>query len=375
MQPLTAGTRSALTAAAVTALIRDSAAPSVAAGCELLDRGLNVLADITEVLVAGSVSRQSYADLHGSATLQFEGTLDWGTAIVRPYMVLSTPTTTARFNLGAYYTSTPKTELGDFPVVYTVPGVDILDGLNTPVGEVYGVAAGDTYLSTVERILIAQGLPAYQIDQQAAAVVLPSPRVWALDEQTTWLHVVNDLLSSIGYMGIWSDWDGQLRVQPYTALTVRPPEWVYDVDPYTSMVTVGRSLERDFYRAPNRWTFWRSNNVDGAAPVEGDGIYTYINTSTGPTSVEARGGRVISRPVPLDVADQASLVAAAQLIIDADLRLKTSLALGTAPNPLHWHMDRVAYTDPAIGPAAQVVVAKWTLPLDGGDMSHEWSLV
>lgn len=375
MQLLTAPPRDALTTAAVTAVIRDAPGLRVDAGCELLDRGLNVLADITDVFAGGSVTRQSYADLHGAATLGFESTLDWGSAIVRPYMVLSAATTTARFNLGAYYTSTPKTELGDLPLIHAVEGIDILDGLNSPVGETYGVAAGTGYLMAVEAILTGQGYTVYQIDQTATGTVLPTARTWALDPSTTWLGIVNDLLGSIGYQGIWSDWDGRLRVQPYLSPTVRPPEWVYDVGASTSMLTVRRTIERDFYRAPNRWVFYRSNNVDSSAPVEGNGIFTVVNTSDGPTSIEARGGRVISKPVPLDVANQSALVQAAQVTLDADLRLKSKLQLGTAPNPLHWHFDRVTLNDPAVGPPAEVLCTKWTLPLNGSDMTHEWSLL
>lgn len=375
MQPLTGGPRSAVTSAAVTALIRDSVALRVAAGLELLDRSLSVIADITDLLVAGSVTRSSYADLHGSATLAIESTLDWGSAIVRPYMVLSSTATTARFNLGAYYTPTPKTTLGESPLVHEVACLDILDGLNAPVGETYAVAAGAGYLATVEAILQAQGYTAYFIDQTSAAAILPTARAWPLDERTTWLGVCNDLLASIGYYGIWSDWDGRLRVAQYVSPSSRPPEWRYDIGDGTSMLTPGRTIERDFYRAPNRWVFYRSNNVDSSPPVEGNGLYTVVNQADGPTSIEARGGRVITRPVPLDIADQGSMVKAAQQIVDADMHVKTRLTLGVAPNPLHWHFDVVSLDDPDVGPSGPALVTKWTLPLDGGDGAQEWSLL
>jgi hypothetical protein len=355
MQPLAAGPRAALTAAAVTALIRDSFALQVSAGLELLDRDLSVLADLTDLFAAGSVTRSSYADLHGSASLEVEGALDWGSAIVRPYMVLSSTTTTARFNLGAYYT---------------------LDGLATPVGDTYAVAAGTGYLAAVEAILLQQGFTAYLIDQTAAASVLPSSRTWVLDENTTWLGIINDLLGSIGYYGIWSDWDGRLRVQQYVTPSTRQPEWTYDTGALTSMLSPERTLEQDMYRAPNRWVFWRSNGVDGPAPTEGDGKYTVVNSTDGPTSVEARGGRVITRPKPLDVADQPSLVRAGQQIVDNDMTVKRQLTLGVAPNPLHWHFDVVALNDPDLAsPGSTILVTKWTLPLDGGDGAQEWSVL
>lgn len=375
MQPPNAPPRDALTVAQVTALIRDAPALRISAGCELLALDLTVLDDLTDVLAGGEVTRESYATLHGSAKLLIEGSLDWGSAIVRPYMTIRSATTSARFNLGAYYTSTPTTNLAESPIIHDVQAYDILDGLNSPVGEAYAVDAGVGYLATVEVILRDQGYTQFVIDQSSTAAVLPSARVWPMDEATTWLTVINDLLGSIGYAGIWSDWDGRLRVHPYASPAQRAAEWTYDADVATSMLTPQRSIERDFYRAPNRWVFYRSNAVDGPAPVEGNGIYTYVNQTEGPTSVDARGGRVITKPVPLDVADQAALVAAARITIDADLRQKTTLRLGTAPNPLHWHFDRVRVDDAAIGRATEVLAPTWTLPLDGEDMTHEWAVL
>lgn len=375
MQPLSVGPRLSLSNAAVLALIRDTPSLIVSAGCELLDRTLTVMADITGLLAAGTVSRDSYADLHGSASLAIESTLDWGSAIVRPYMVLAAGTVQARFNLGAYYTSVPKTVLGEAPLVHDVECIDILDGLNSPVGETFAVAAGAGYLAAVESILITQGFTQYQIDQTSASTVLPTARTWLLDDQTTWLTIVNDLLGSIGYRGIWSDWDGLLRVEQYISPTARSPEWSYDTGSMTSMLTPGRSVERDFYRAPNRWVFYRSNNVDATAPVEGNGMYTVVNQTDGPTSVEGRGGRVISSVKGLDVADQPSLVKAGQRIVDGDMTVKAKLTVGVAPNPLHWHFDVVALNDPDVGRAGNCLVSKWTLPLDGGDGSQEWSVL
>lgn len=375
MQPLIAAGRSHLTAAQVIAILRDTPAVEVASGCELLDQGLNVLDDLSDLLEGGSVTRNSYADLHGSAALALEAALDWGTAIVRPWMSLSDGTSTARFNLGAYYTTTDEVELEDDPAVRGVECLDILDALNNPTGESYAVGKGARYLAAVQEILASQGYSQVVVDTAAANAILPSARVWPLDESTTWLQVVNDLLGSIGYQGIWSDWDGRLRVQPYTSPSSRAPEWSYDAELATSMLTPKGSIKRDFYRAPNRWVFYRANNVDGPTPVEGDGIYTYTNESTGPTSVQARGGRTITRPVPLDVADHASLVAASQITIDADLRLKTTLTRGTSPNPLHWHFDRIAVNDPKVGRAVDVLAPSWTLPLNGDDMTHEWAVL
>ncbi|MEV4197007.1 hypothetical protein [Micromonospora globbae] len=382
MQPLTVPPRNHLSSAAVAALVVDAPAMIVGKGAELLDLNLTVLDDISTDLAAGSITRNSYAELHGSARLSLSAELDWGQAIIRPYITLSDGRTLARFNLGAYFAANDESTIGVEPTQFEVTGYDILDVLNTPVGEAYAVPKGANYLVTVETILRDQGVTQYMIDWTRSDAVLPSARVWEMDERTTWLTVVNGLLDAIGYAGVWSDWDGRLRAQPYVSPGARLAEWTYDVDPATAIVAAQATVRRDLYRAPNRWVAYRSNNVDGPAPVEGNGIYTYVNETAGPTSVQARGGRVITRPVPIEAADHLALMRAAQKVIDADMRINATVTVRTSPNPLHWHMDRIAWTDPAAGPLlgmpggpAELLAASWTLPLDGGDMTHEWSPV
>lgn len=375
MQKATDPPRSTFTQAQIEGLIRDSDALVVGNGCELIDQNLTVMDNISADFDGGSVSRASYATLHGSASLAIARQLDWGRAIVRPYLTLSDGLITARWNMGAYYTSTPIRSTRNIPVVYAVKGYDILHGLNTPVGESYVVSAGDAPLTTVGSILFERGFTNVLIDQTAAGSVLPAPRVWPIDATTTWLNIVNDLLAAIGYQGLWSDWDGRLRAQAYISPRDRLAEWRYDDGPLTSMMDPDRTYERDFFDAPNRWVFIRSNNVDGAAPVEGAGIYSYINEFRGDTSVQARDGRVITKVVFAEAADQLSLVRQAQSVIDADTNVKTVVKLSTSPNPMHWHFDRLTVADSAMGTVIEALSTQWTLPLDGGNQSHEWTVI
>lgn len=372
MQP---AARGGLTADQVTAIIRDSSTVDFSAGLELLDMNLNVLEDISDDLRDGSVSRSSYATLHGTATLSLTRLLDWGTALVRPYMILNNGTLSARFNLGAYLTSSPVTNLIDNPITHEINGFDILHWLNTPVGESYVVAAGAGYLSTVTDILLSTGIVRYVLDQTATASVLPTAKVWALDDNVTWLTIINDLLAAVGYQGIWSDWDGLLRIQAYETPQDRAAEWLYSATGDSAMITPTRTVTNDVFNAPNRWVFTWAQDPSGVAPVEGAGIYTFVNASTGPTSVEARGRVISASPQRIDVVDQTSLIAAAQQRIDADLRQTTKIDAKTFPNPLHWHMDRMAISDPGIGSLADVLGVSWDLPLNGADMTHEWSVL
>lgn len=364
-----------LTQAAVVALIQNSAGVVVRSGAELVDMSLGVVEDISDDLAGGSITRDSFATLHATSQLAISRDLDWGQALLRPYMSMSAGATTARFNLGVYLTSVPVRQIEASPLTHTVNGYDILLALASPVGGTYAVDAGTAYLGAVEAILQAQGFTRYLIDQSSATKVLPTSRLWPLDDRTTWLNVVNDLLASIGYQGVWSDWDGQLRVQSYQSPRFRGPEWVYDTSLATSMIGPRRTRERDFFNAPNRWVAVRNNNVDSTPPTEGDGVYTYQNDAIGDTSVAARGGRVITRVMFLDASDQAGLIQAANQSIDADMSDTQTIKVETFPNPLHWHMDRMLVNDPELGPIMDVLGESWTLPLDGGNQSHTWKVL
>lgn len=381
MQPAVAAPREGLTESQITYLIRDAPDLKVQHGLELIDVNLAAIEDISGECVGGAVSRGVFNTLHGSASLVVSRELDWGADLVRPYVILSDRQpgkggTSARFNLGAYYTSRPKWSTRYNPPAFDVVGVDILDALNDPTGSAYAIEAGALVLDEVEKILQGRGLTQYLIDPSASAKTMASPYVSLMDDEKTWLNIVNDLLAIVGYAGAWSDWDGRIRCAPYQTPAERPVEWVYDVDPATSILSPEREYTRDLYGAPNRWVFIR-NETDGATPVEGNGIYTYENWYDGPASVTSRAGRTVTKTVRVDAADQDALVTRAQKTIDADVRLSTTVSTKTAINPLHWHMDKVALNDAESGesPWSDVTVNTWTLYLDGADMDHEWSVI
>jgi hypothetical protein len=383
MQPYNDGPRAAFTAAQVSYLIEQSSSPQIDKGLELLTGfDLNVDSDISDRLISGSVSRSNYADIHGSATFALDQPLDWGNSLVRPYYLMTGPTsatartlTTMKFYLGAFFTDSPDEDASSYPPTWDVTGYDILSILDDPIGDDYAVDLGEDPLAHVESILLGRGITQYKIDQDATGKLLGSPLVYAMTDNTTWLTVVNDLLAYVGYQSIWTDWNGVFRAQTYTTPALRGSEWFLGIDVADTLMTQRRKIARDFYDAPNRWVFYRSNNTDAVGPSDGAGRFEYINNSQGETSIEARGGRTITKVVSLDIADQVSLESAAQATIDADMAIPTTFSIETAPLPLVWHFDKFTVNDPALGAAQDVLGSTWTLALDGSDMTHEWTAI
>jgi len=377
MQPYNDPPRDTLTSDDVVALIQDAPAISIAGGLEIVSIDLEVIEDISGDLAGGSVGRQSYANLHGTTQLSITRTIDWGGDLLRPYLTISDGITSARFNMGVYHPTTPSHNLQEDPPTYDVEGYDIMLRLAQSVGDAFSIAAGEFYLTKIEEILLARGYTQYVIDQTAASEVAPTARVWAFDDQITWLTIVNDMLGSIGYAGIWSDWNGRLRLHPYQNPIERAPEWHYSDDALTTMLSTKRSVDRDYFNSPNRWVIYRSNQVDEATPVEGNGMYSFINENVGDTSVAARRGLIITHVEGVDVANQGALIARANQIINADMEIPTLYVVEVAPNPLHWHFDRMLVQDSAALPVADVMCTQWSMPLppDHGDMVQSWRVL
>lgn len=379
MQQLVEPVRAGLTAAQVKYLIEG--APSVIVGCGLditdlaQDDVTNISSPTDSVFGGGEVERQSYATLHGTCKLLLAQPLDWGWAVVKPWITMSDGVRTARFNLGAYFTNTPKRSRKEQPPTYDVTGYDILYALDTLVGDSYSVGKFNRILDRVEEILIARGYTKYIIDQSRADAVCPDNRVWQIGDNATWLTVVNDLLQMIGYQGVWSDWDGRLRCQPYQRPIDRPYEWYLSADEWTSILGAESEIEYDFHDAPNRWVGVRSNNIEDAPPVEGDGIVTLTNDSDGITSIEARRGLIITKRVDFEVASQADLIVQVIATADADASIPTTITTTTGTMPTAWHFDRYLVDDPGIGQPTDVLSTSWTMPLDGGEMTHNWSVL
>lgn len=383
MQSPTDGPRAAYTVEQVQYLIENTPAIDTDFGLELLDMDLNILDDLSGYVRAASVSRNSYANSHAALSFTIDQPMDWGSSIVRPYMTFTgvtsasdTELTTMKFYLGAYITDTPEEDLSTDISSWDASGYDIISALDDPVGDGYSIDAGELYLTRVEEILQNRGISQYIIEQDAAASTLTSAKTYTLDDNVTWLSIINDLLAAIGYQGIWSDHNGVLRAQVYRSPSTRGPEWIMTDDPAITLLTQRRRRHKDFYDAPNHWVFYQQNNTEDEQASDVNGLrFEYTNDTFGETSVEARGGRVITKVMGVDAADGASLQVQALRTIDADMLIPTIVSIETAPFPLAWHFDRIEVSDARLGIALQVVATAWTLNLDGSDMGWEWTVV
>ncbi len=373
MQPRVTPVRITLTDAQVEGLIKTDASIKIGFGMELIDRDLNILGDVTDNLRECSTSRDNTATIHGGCTFDISTQLPWGRAIVRPYMTIKNSLITATFHQGAFFTSTPNIRTDRTPRTYTVQGYDILNALNTLVGDSFAIGVGDNYLTVVESILTGQGYSQYSIDPTRASTNAPSAKGWPLDETTTWLQIVNELLAAVGYRPIYSDWAGRLVCEALVDTINSAAEWTYTRGKFDGQMVPESEITHDFFATPNRWVGVNGNTSTTATPTEGSGIYTYVNQNQGETSVAERG-QVITKVMTVDAADQSALVAAVLAQVGIDKNIGTTMEAQSSANPLHWHQDTVSVETLELG-IVRMKQVKWAMNLRTGGMSHSWAAI
>lgn len=387
MQTLNAPPRENLTLEQVKYLLT-APAVEVDFGAEEVDASLNFAVDLTPDLVDGAVKRQMYARVHGTCDLELSRELAWGTALVRPFMILKSSNLSARFNLGVFSLETPvRDSVHESIETYSVTGYDRLYFLDRPVGDTYFVMQGTGYLKAVEDAIAAAGLTGVLLDSTAAAKTLPVTQTWPLantstsangedssSEPVTWLDIVNDLLKAIGYRGLWADERGFFRSEPSLSYEDRGEEWHFDVDPLKTILVPQRTFTQDIWKTPNRWVFIQQNrDPAAAAPTEGAGIYT-VNDLDSPLTGQTARGIVWTRLVELDAADQTELVARGNRIVGLDKTNSAKLKVSTGPFPVAGHFDVYGYSDGVL-PVSRVLATSWSQPLKGGDVEWEWNVV
>lgn len=333
-------------------------------GADLLDADDNVVDDLTDDLISGSVGRGNYNDIHGTCTIGLLRALDWPNARVRLWQSLSAGGSTVTFPVGVFLLTTPTENLGgEDPGTWEVDGYDKLYLLQHIVTDTYVVPATTGYLDAVRTALTVSGytgLPPL-LDGTAQAKVLDEDYVWVLDADNpiSWLRIINDLLAAIGYSGLWVDETGRFRSAPYQRPVERASEWTFDLaDDRTNIVTPERVVETDEFERLNWWRFIRDDLE--TRPVENNGQYTVDHTA---------GGTRYGKIERLTAADQESLVTQGNRIVDEDTRVVRRLEISTGPLPILGHFDVATYKDPDMPGPLKVLAHSWEMPLDGSDVS------
>lgn len=364
MQPTTALGRALILANGTT----------VGGGLDLVDLAGNVLADLSADVTAGTVTYNGGDKLGLSFALARE--LQWGSAIVRPRMLLELSGRREWFPQGCYRTSTPQEVSGQTPKMFSAQGFDITIDLDRAIETSRSYPPTTTLPLTVAQQLIAEVGGRVLVDSAAATQPLTQGRTYVVTDNVTRRQIVNDMLKAVGYRPVWMDWEGRYRLDPAIAAVDRASEWDYTTAPGQVMVKESATLTSDFFDAPNVWIV-RADTPGLTTPTAGNGLAIRENTDVGPTSIAARGGQRIPTNVAVPAVNQAALEVAADRVKEEGLRPDTQWAGQVAANPAHWHEDVVTLTDPDLGlDRRRFMVRSWVLDFVRGTAgSHTWQAI
>lgn len=421
MQGLLDYPRAALTLSQVNALLQNSPTVQFSSGLEIVQArstmtGMQdptaVALDITDTLVkdGSSVSYDNTAKIGGTATLVLDPSvftylgnnslipawaapgsvpslgqgLYWGNprTRLRPYINLSAPGIgTAKFYQGLYIPATPSASMDTASPEYSVTCYDQTSILDVPLTQSLSYAAG-TNVAYILNQLLVQFQIAYESynffnGSVPARANIPFDMSWAINSGNTFLDTINTLLNSVGYNNLWCDCYGTFQITPWVSPLVAGSQWTFDAtDPDSNTIDPTGTWTPDIWQTPNSWIFVQNGMTD--APLPGTGLYTSINQSVGPTSIDKQLGRVYLSYHELDAVNNADLIVQGNKIILNESMLAETFGVNTSPLPIAGYQDCLTFVsnnvepNPFTGGNSRICyVTNWQLPLNGDDMS--WS--
>lgn len=415
-----------ITAGEVTALLR-VASPKVTAGLELywtngfdIDPVANAGLDISDVLLDGSsVAYDNTAKVGGTASLNLDpavwemlgnpsmtqqwaasgtipgrrNTMYWGNprTRLRPYMTFSAEgMPSAKFYCGVYIPASPQTSMDSGQPIYSVSCYDLTSILDVPLTQSFTYPVGYNIINAVVALVTLFTIPGHLymdiLDDTNGALStrqLAAPMSWGVDSGATYLDVINALLSAAGCYNLWSDDVGFLHISQWADPRQQGAGWDFDAtDGQLNIIDPSGSWQPNIWQIPNTWVFTQ-NGLTGA-PIEGQGQYTVVNQSSGPTSIDRQFGRVYVKHQSLDAATQTDLVSQGTAVMIQDTMFGEQFTVNTSPLPIAGHADVVAFTSDNIEPnlfadtdtqRRLCYVTSWQMPLNGDDMTWNWATI
>ncbi|HDR7949290.1 TPA: hypothetical protein QCY38_002934 [Bacillus toyonensis] len=190
------------------------------------------------------------------------------------------------------------------------------------------------------------------------------PRIYQAGE--SWLKVLNDLASCIGYQALFADENGVINCLPYVKPNERPVTKTYE-DDVMSVMYLEAEEEYDIYDTPNVFVCTQQADSDGVRYYS-----RFFNTNEGSlTSVPNVGRYIVDYREVDNVDDQGNLDQyCARVAIEAS-QAYGKIEFRTALMPAHTHMNamKLKYTNLAVDDV--YTETAWSMDLsNGGQMSH-----
>lgn len=210
------------------------------------------------------------------------------------------------------------------------------------------------------------------LEQCGIALVMQTPNTATLatdredwDVGTSYLTVINQLLSEIGYKDLWFDSEGYARIEPQLNPTAENIQHRINANDPGVFLSPNHSIESDIFNKPNVFICICSN-PDLGAPLTA----TAVNDNPqSPLSVQRRGRRISELVKVNNIASQTELQSYARQLVFDSMTSSDTITVRTGLLPGFGVEDVVALLD---DDATGICVEKsWTMELtSGGKMTH-----
>lgn len=222
---------------------------------------------------------------------------------------------------------------------------------------------GDNYIDIITNLLTQCGI-AFVSAVPNAATLAEDREDW--DIGTSYLTIINQLLSEINYKQLWFNADGVAIIEPVSVPTAANIQHTISNKNAESFVVQSINRETDIYNAPNVFICICSN-ADKSAPM----VATSENTNPqSALSIMRRGRRIATVQNVDNIASQAELQAYADDLRNKSMVRSEKITIRTALFPGYGVDDVTAleYDDDVF----DICVEKaWIMQLKaGGTMSH-----
>lgn len=233
---------------------------------------------------------------------------------------------------------------------------------DTVVDSMYFIAAGTNYVSAVNTLLANAGIALISATP-TEAVLVEDREDWEMG--TSYLTIINQLLSEINFKPLWFNFDGVAIIEPASVPTAENIQHTLDDTTVKSLMLPGISRSMDIYKAPNVFICVCSN------PDKEDVMIARsenVNPES-PLSIARRGRRIVQLTNVDNIASQAELQEYADQLRDKSMISAETITVTTALLPGYGVEDVTAIQYKEF--SAVCVEKSWSMSLQvGGNMSH-----
>ena len=341
----------------------------------------------------GYAGRQMDSQIPGEMVVTFSREFHWPTVELKPVLLmkdLHTGLYEVKHPLGVYYVHRDRrigeeTDDDESLPTFRLWCKDGLKLLNKPVGRTVTVAADDVVTDVVTE-LIVEALETGPF--RPKVVINPSSktsgvdRVWEMQSKTTFLQIVQTMLTDLGYGALYVNPDGT-----FVSGIFLPPLHRKIAGHYSSERAPGRWTRIGYpvnttreWGLPNKWVFF-SNDVGPEAPApdpsDPDTWYEVLNRYTGDESITGSLSTTVE-PVGFNVSGAEDLKAAGDRYAELEIQKSNqTIMLRVLPSPFFWHNNLLylSIREVGIAPATPAALTFWRCPFDGQNMSMQATLL